>query len=163
MPGRHVRACESLLAAELPLVCERRAKPQPWPLIPGQQPPTSIRHLTCLFCPGTGRGKDSSACGDEDSGTRSAARPALAQCRALSVDWAGPGSPHRLYLTLQVSLGAVRNSGCLAGQVCRGPLNTGRWAPPGKEAAKGTGRTPPAKLLHSTPTLSLPVWGNLLY
>ncbi|XP_010860271.1 PREDICTED: kinesin-like protein KIFC3 [Bison bison bison] len=49
-----------------------------------------------------GRGKDSPAGGDEDSGTRSAARPALAQCRALSVDWAGPGSPHRLYLTLQV-------------------------------------------------------------
>uniref|UniRef100_A0A4W2E088 Kinesin-like protein n=1 Tax=Bos indicus x Bos taurus TaxID=30522 RepID=A0A4W2E088_BOBOX len=49
----------------------------------------------------TGRGKDSPAGGDEDSGTRSAARPALAQCRALSVDWAGPGSPHRLYLTLQ--------------------------------------------------------------
>ncbi|XP_060253965.1 kinesin-like protein KIFC3 isoform X7 [Ovis aries] len=50
----------------------------------------------------TGRGKDSPAGGDEDLGARSAARPALAQCRALSVDWAGPGSPHRLYLTLQV-------------------------------------------------------------
>uniref|UniRef100_G1T2J7 Kinesin-like protein n=1 Tax=Oryctolagus cuniculus TaxID=9986 RepID=G1T2J7_RABIT len=51
----------------------------------------------------TGRGKDTvGGVGDEDSGGRSAARPALAQCRALSVDWAGPGSPHRLYLTLQV-------------------------------------------------------------
>ncbi|XP_070356521.1 kinesin-like protein KIFC3 isoform X7 [Equus asinus] len=50
----------------------------------------------------TGRGKDTPAGGDEDSGARSAGRPALAQCRALSVDWAGPGSPHRLYLTVQV-------------------------------------------------------------
>ncbi|XP_037372355.2 kinesin-like protein KIFC3 isoform X2 [Talpa occidentalis] len=49
----------------------------------------------------TARGKDTPAGGDEDSGARSAARPALAQCRALSVDWAGPGSPHRLYLTVQ--------------------------------------------------------------
>ncbi|XP_025124522.2 kinesin-like protein KIFC3 isoform X1 [Bubalus bubalis] len=57
----------------------------------------------------TGRGKDSPAGGDEDSGTRSAARPALAQCRALSVDWAGPGSPHRLYLTLQQ---ALQDKGC---------------------------------------------------
>ncbi|XP_069918061.1 kinesin-like protein KIFC3 isoform X1 [Oryctolagus cuniculus] len=53
----------------------------------------------------TGRGKDTvGGVGDEDSGGRSAARPALAQCRALSVDWAGPGSPHRLYLTLQQAL-----------------------------------------------------------
>ncbi|XP_070468076.1 kinesin-like protein KIFC3 isoform X7 [Equus przewalskii] len=50
----------------------------------------------------TGRGKDTPAGGDEDSGVHSAGRPALAQCRALSVDWAGPGSPHRLYLTVQV-------------------------------------------------------------
>ncbi|XP_036881226.1 kinesin-like protein KIFC3 isoform X4 [Manis javanica] len=50
----------------------------------------------------TGRGKDIPASGDEDASTRSAARPALAQCRALSVDWAGPGSPHRLYVTVQV-------------------------------------------------------------
>uniref|UniRef100_A0A8B9XPZ7 Kinesin-like protein n=1 Tax=Bos mutus grunniens TaxID=30521 RepID=A0A8B9XPZ7_BOSMU len=57
----------------------------------------------------TGRGKDSPAGGDEDLGTRSAARPALAQCRALSVDWAGPGSPHRLYLTLQQ---ALQDKGC---------------------------------------------------
>ncbi|KAM9046898.1 kinesin-like protein KIFC3 isoform 2-T2 [Megaptera novaeangliae] len=56
----------------------------------------------------TGRGRDSPAGGDEDSSTRSAARPALAQCRALSVDWASPGSPHRLYLTLQ----ALRDKGC---------------------------------------------------
>ncbi|XP_037372354.2 kinesin-like protein KIFC3 isoform X1 [Talpa occidentalis] len=52
----------------------------------------------------TARGKDTPAGGDEDSGARSAARPALAQCRALSVDWAGPGSPHRLYLTVQQAL-----------------------------------------------------------
>ncbi|XP_029096810.1 kinesin-like protein KIFC3 isoform X1 [Monodon monoceros] len=57
----------------------------------------------------TGRGRDSPAGGDEDSSTRSAARPALAQCRALSVDWASPGSPHRLYLTLQQ---ALRDKGC---------------------------------------------------
>nr|XP_027833682.2 kinesin-like protein KIFC3 isoform X3 [Ovis aries] len=57
----------------------------------------------------TGRGKDSPAGGDEDLGARSAARPALAQCRALSVDWAGPGSPHRLYLTLQQ---ALQDKGC---------------------------------------------------
>ncbi|XP_034528669.1 kinesin-like protein KIFC3 isoform X3 [Ailuropoda melanoleuca] len=50
----------------------------------------------------TGRGKDTPISSDEDSGVRSVARPALAQCRALSVDWAGPGSPHRLYLTVQV-------------------------------------------------------------
>nr|XP_035973408.1 kinesin-like protein KIFC3 isoform X2 [Halichoerus grypus] len=52
----------------------------------------------------TGRGKDTLVSSDEDSGARSAARPALAQCRALSVDWAGPGSPHRLYLTVQQAL-----------------------------------------------------------
>nr|XP_031314221.1 kinesin-like protein KIFC3 [Camelus dromedarius] len=57
----------------------------------------------------TGRGKDTPAGGDEDSGTRSAARPALAQCRALSVDWAGPGSPHKLYLTVQQ---ALQDKGC---------------------------------------------------
>ncbi|XP_066100102.1 kinesin-like protein KIFC3 isoform X6 [Saccopteryx bilineata] len=50
----------------------------------------------------TGRGKDTPAGGDEDSGARSAARPALAQCRALSTDCAGPGSPRRLYLSVQV-------------------------------------------------------------
>ncbi|XP_030897741.1 kinesin-like protein KIFC3 isoform X1 [Leptonychotes weddellii] len=52
----------------------------------------------------TGCGKDTPVSSDEDSGARSAARPALAQCRALSVDWAGPGSPHRLYLTVQQAL-----------------------------------------------------------
>ncbi|XP_055993103.1 kinesin-like protein KIFC3 isoform X1 [Sorex fumeus] len=58
----------------------------------------------------TGRGKDTSASGgDEDSGPRGAARPALAHCRALSVDWAGSGSPHRLYLTVQQ---ALRDKGC---------------------------------------------------
>ncbi|KAM5207880.1 kinesin-like protein KIFC3 isoform 2-T2 [Hipposideros larvatus] len=49
----------------------------------------------------TGRGKDTPACGDEDSGARSTVRPALAQCRALSVDSTGPGSPRRLYLNVQ--------------------------------------------------------------
>ncbi|KAM7058258.1 kinesin-like protein KIFC3 isoform 2-T2 [Molossus nigricans] len=49
----------------------------------------------------TGRGKDTLAGGDEDSGARSAARPALAQCRALSVGCTGPGSPRRLYLSVQ--------------------------------------------------------------
>uniref|UniRef100_G3TVD4 Kinesin-like protein n=1 Tax=Loxodonta africana TaxID=9785 RepID=G3TVD4_LOXAF len=51
---------------------------------------------------GTGRGKDTPTGSDEDSSARSAAHPALAQCRALSVDWAGPGSPRRLYLAVQV-------------------------------------------------------------
>ncbi|XP_047383285.1 kinesin-like protein KIFC3 isoform X4 [Sciurus carolinensis] len=50
----------------------------------------------------TGRGRDILVGSDEDSSARVAARPALARCRALSVDWAGPGSPHRLYLTVQV-------------------------------------------------------------
>uniref|UniRef100_G3TS78 Kinesin-like protein n=1 Tax=Loxodonta africana TaxID=9785 RepID=G3TS78_LOXAF len=50
----------------------------------------------------TGRGKDTPTGSDEDSSARSAAHPALAQCRALSVDWAGPGSPRRLYLAVQV-------------------------------------------------------------
>ncbi|ELK38459.1 Kinesin-like protein KIFC3 [Myotis davidii] len=57
----------------------------------------------------TGRGKDTPAGGDEDSGARSGARPALAQCRALSVDRAGPGSPRRLYLSLQQ---AQQDKGC---------------------------------------------------
>ncbi|XP_047290041.1 kinesin-like protein KIFC3 isoform X13 [Homo sapiens] len=74
------------------------ARPAPAPASPAARPfphtgPGRLR---------TGRGKDTPVCGDEDSSARSAARPALAQCRALSVDWAGPGSPHGLYLTLQV-------------------------------------------------------------
>nr|XP_019610086.1 PREDICTED: kinesin-like protein KIFC3 isoform X2 [Rhinolophus sinicus] len=56
----------------------------------------------------TGRGKDTLAGGDEDSSARSAARPALAQCRALSVDCTGPGSPRRLYLSVQ----ALQDKGC---------------------------------------------------
>ncbi|XP_042133205.2 kinesin-like protein KIFC3 isoform X3 [Peromyscus maniculatus bairdii] len=52
----------------------------------------------------TGRGKDTLAGGEEDSSARTAARPSLAQCRALSVDWPGPRSPHRLYLTVQQAL-----------------------------------------------------------
>ncbi|XP_077888515.1 kinesin-like protein KIFC3 isoform X1 [Ictidomys tridecemlineatus] len=64
-----------------------------------------------------GRGRDTLVGSDEDSSARVAARPALARCRALSVDWAGPGSPHRLYLTVQVSPGAfskraLQNKGC---------------------------------------------------
>ena len=31
------------------------------------------------------------------------------------MDWAGPGSPHRLYLTLQVSPGALRGEGSCGG------------------------------------------------
>ncbi|XP_036201162.1 kinesin-like protein KIFC3 isoform X3 [Myotis myotis] len=57
----------------------------------------------------TGRGKDTPAGGDEDAGARSGARPALAQCRALSVDRAGPGSPRRLYLSVQQ---AQQDKGC---------------------------------------------------
>ncbi|XP_019610093.2 kinesin-like protein KIFC3 isoform X3 [Rhinolophus sinicus] len=57
----------------------------------------------------TGRGKDTLAGGDEDSSARSAARPALAQCRALSVDCTGPGSPRRLYLSVQQ---ALQDKGC---------------------------------------------------
>ncbi|ELW66203.1 Kinesin-like protein KIFC3 [Tupaia chinensis] len=74
------------------------ARPAPAPASPAARPfphtgPGRFR---------TGRGKDSPAGGDEDSGGRSTARPSLAQCRALSVDWAGSGSPHRLYLSVQV-------------------------------------------------------------
>eukprot|EP00073_Rattus_norvegicus_P041279 XP_008770510.1 PREDICTED: kinesin-like protein KIFC3 isoform X7 [Rattus norvegicus] len=57
----------------------------------------------------TGRGKDTLPGGEEDSTSRSAARPSLAQCRALSVDWPGPRSPHRLYLTVQQ---ALQDKGC---------------------------------------------------
>nr|XP_004663566.1 kinesin-like protein KIFC3 isoform X4 [Jaculus jaculus] len=74
------------------------ARPAPAPASPAARPfphtgPGRLR---------TGRGKDTLAVGEEDSSARFAARPALAQCRALSVDWAGPGSPHRIYLTVQV-------------------------------------------------------------
>ncbi|XP_029336258.1 kinesin-like protein KIFC3 isoform X1 [Mus caroli] len=57
----------------------------------------------------TGRGKDILPSGEEDSTSWTAARPSLAQCRALSVDWPGPRSPHRLYLTVQQ---ALRDKGC---------------------------------------------------
>uniref|UniRef100_A0A2K6EQ19 Kinesin family member C3 n=1 Tax=Propithecus coquereli TaxID=379532 RepID=A0A2K6EQ19_PROCO len=74
------------------------ARPAPAPASPAARPfphtgPGRLR---------TGRGKDTPVCGDEESGARSTVRPALAQCRALSVDWTGPGSPHGLYLTVQV-------------------------------------------------------------
>ncbi|KAJ8792021.1 hypothetical protein J1605_020223 [Eschrichtius robustus] len=75
-----------------------------WVMSPGA---SSVKKWAAPLIPG--RGRDSPAGGDEDSSTRSAARPALAQCRALSVDWASPGSPHRLYLTLQQ---ALRDKGC---------------------------------------------------
>ncbi|XP_057609563.1 kinesin-like protein KIFC3 isoform X1 [Chionomys nivalis] len=54
----------------------------------------------------TGRGKDTLTGGEEDLSSR---RPSLAQCRALSVDWPGPRSPHRLYLTVQQ---ALQDKGC---------------------------------------------------
>ncbi|XP_055477592.1 kinesin-like protein KIFC3 isoform X2 [Psammomys obesus] len=57
----------------------------------------------------TGRGKDILTGGEEDSTARSTARPSLAQCRALSVDWPRPRSPHRLYLTVQQ---ALQDKGC---------------------------------------------------
>lgn len=74
-----------------------------WSVVFDLQPKLSA-HLS--VCPGTGRGKDIlTGGGEEDSTARTAARPSLAQCRALSVDWPGPRSPHRLYLTVQVSWG----------------------------------------------------------
>ncbi|KAF7485271.1 kinesin protein KIFC3-like [Marmota monax] len=81
------------------------ARPAPAPASPAARPfphtgPGRLR---------TGRGRDTLVGSDEDSSARVAARPALARCRALSVDWAGPGSPHRLYLTVQP---ALQNKGC---------------------------------------------------
>ncbi|XP_045389570.1 kinesin-like protein KIFC3 isoform X1 [Lemur catta] len=80
------------------------ARPAPAPASPAARPfphtgPGRLR---------TGRGKDTPVCGDEESSARSTVRPALAQCRALSVDWTGPGSPHGLYLTVQ----ALQDKGC---------------------------------------------------
>nr|XP_055220375.1 kinesin-like protein KIFC3 isoform X4 [Gorilla gorilla gorilla] len=102
------------------------ARPAPAPASPAARPfphtgPGRLR---------TGRGKDTPVCGDEDSSARSAARPALAQCRALSVDWAGPGSPHGLYLTLQVgvSLAAGGARACRGHQV-QPPWCLGWWRP----------------------------------
>ncbi|XP_053458671.1 kinesin-like protein KIFC3 isoform X3 [Nycticebus coucang] len=82
-----------------------RPAPAPAPASPAARPfphtgPGRLR---------TGRGKDTLVCGDEDSSARSAVRPALAQCRALSVDWTGPGSPRGLYLTVQQ---ALQDKGC---------------------------------------------------
>ncbi|XP_072492796.1 kinesin-like protein KIFC3 isoform X4 [Notamacropus eugenii] len=48
----------------------------------------------------TGLSKDTVADSEENSGQTST-RPTLAQHQALSVDWPGPGSPRRLYLTVQ--------------------------------------------------------------
>ncbi|XP_027795024.2 kinesin-like protein KIFC3 isoform X2 [Marmota flaviventris] len=81
------------------------ARPAPAPASPAARPfphtgPGRLR---------TGRGRDTLVGSDEDSSARVAASPALARCRALSVDWAGPGSPHRLYLTVQR---ALQNKGC---------------------------------------------------
>ncbi|XP_063103465.1 kinesin-like protein KIFC3 isoform X6 [Cavia porcellus] len=74
------------------------ARPAPAPASPAARPfphtgPGRLR---------TGRGRDTLVGVDEDSSTRVAARPGLAQCRALSVEWADPGSPRKLYLTVQV-------------------------------------------------------------
>ncbi|XP_040838565.1 kinesin-like protein KIFC3 isoform X1 [Ochotona curzoniae] len=76
------------------------ARPAPAPASPATRPAphTGLGRLR------TGRGKDAAIGGEEDSSARITARPALAQCRALSVDWAGSGSPHRLYLTVQEAL-----------------------------------------------------------
>ncbi|EDL87302.1 rCG39096 [Rattus norvegicus] len=78
----------------------------------------------------TGRGKDTLPGGEEDSTSRSAARPSLAQCRALSVDWPGPRSPHRLYLTVQVG-GSLASGGAQAcpGHQAQTPWYIGPWRP----------------------------------
>lgn len=97
-----VRPHEALLATPGQVGGGKAELSSLWPVVFSQQPSMSF-HLP--VCPGTGRGKDTLTGGEEDSSTRTAARPSLAQCRALSVDWPGPRSPHRLYLTVQVSVG----------------------------------------------------------
>ncbi|KAM6177504.1 kinesin-like protein KIFC3 isoform 8-T8 [Erethizon dorsatum] len=74
------------------------ARPAPAPASPAARPfpHTGLGRLR------TGRGRDTQVGGDEDSSARVASRPGLAQCRALSVEWADPGSPRKLYLTVQV-------------------------------------------------------------
>uniref|UniRef100_A0A8C2YNU9 Kinesin-like protein n=2 Tax=Chinchilla lanigera TaxID=34839 RepID=A0A8C2YNU9_CHILA len=74
------------------------ARPAPAPASPAARPfpHTGLGRLR------TGRGRDTLVGGDEDSSARVAARPSLAQCRARSVEWADPGSPRKLYLTVQV-------------------------------------------------------------
>ncbi|XP_008833095.1 kinesin-like protein KIFC3 isoform X2 [Nannospalax galili] len=81
------------------------ARPAPAPASPAARPfpHTGSGRLR------TGHGRDTLGGGEEDSSARTAVRPALAQCRALSVDWAGPRSPHRLYLTVQQ---ALQDKGC---------------------------------------------------
>ncbi|XP_021112650.1 kinesin-like protein KIFC3 isoform X7 [Heterocephalus glaber] len=76
----------------------KMARPAPAPASPAARPfsHTGSGRLR------TGRGKDTVVGSDEDSSARIAARPALGQCRTLSGDWAGPGSPRRLYLTVRV-------------------------------------------------------------
>ncbi|XP_033613896.1 kinesin-like protein KIFC3 isoform X4 [Fukomys damarensis] len=83
-------------AGELPE--PKMARPAPAPASPAARPfpHTGSGRLR------TGRGKDTVVGSDEDSSARIAARPALGQCRTLSGDWAGPGSPRRLYLTVRV-------------------------------------------------------------
>lgn len=130
--------------------------------------PAGSQSLTHLFCPGAGRGKDTPASGDEDSGARSGARPALAQCRALSVDRAGPGSPRRLYLSLQVSTGGLpdhkgSSQGCVSCPLsCSAGSLQASW---GKEAPR-EGRGPVscvfAKLRTAHAPGSLPGRSGLL-
>lgn len=164
--GRRVGACASLLTAPgLAGACASRAQPQPCPAARDQQP----ERLTYLSCPGTGRGRDTQAGGDEESGARSAARLALAQCRALSVDCAGPGSPRRLYLSVQVSTGGFQH-----GRVQPGRCACFFWASAtgslqasgGKERqreSQGPAWCLFAKLLAGHPPARLYRWSNLLY
>ncbi|KAM6177499.1 kinesin-like protein KIFC3 isoform 3-T3 [Erethizon dorsatum] len=81
------------------------ARPAPAPASPAARPfpHTGLGRLR------TGRGRDTQVGGDEDSSARVASRPGLAQCRALSVEWADPGSPRKLYLTVQQGL---QDKGC---------------------------------------------------
>ncbi|XP_012927056.1 kinesin-like protein KIFC3 isoform X3 [Heterocephalus glaber] len=83
----------------------KMARPAPAPASPAARPfsHTGSGRLR------TGRGKDTVVGSDEDSSARIAARPALGQCRTLSGDWAGPGSPRRLYLTVRQ---ALQDKGC---------------------------------------------------
>lgn len=154
LQGSRVRACASLLAA--PGLAGMFSQVQPW-RCPVVHDPWS-ECLIYLFCFGTGRGKDTLAGGDEDSSARSAARPALAQCRALSVDCTGPGSPRRLYLSVQVRPGAFKHM--------RGPAEcpTGSCEGGSTEGELGTCFVPlwAAKLLAAHPPVRHG-WSNLLY
>ncbi|XP_075392907.1 kinesin-like protein KIFC3 isoform X2 [Tenrec ecaudatus] len=90
----------------------RAREPEPEPEMARPAPPSPAARPFPHTGPGrlrTGRGKDTPAGSEEDTTSRStSARPALAQCRALSVDWAGPRSPRRLYLAVQ----GLQDQGC---------------------------------------------------